>query len=276
MMSHNRLAWFIFAAALILRLAFIAASPERPMSLDDSAEWNRMGVRFAEGAGFLTQTEDLDPKRPPVYPLFISAIYRMQGMENFFAVKAAQCVINSAACVLLFLIAARFVHPGAALLAGLVCAVYPPSLIYCGILQSETLFGFLLMLFVYLWFRHRENASWATLAGCGAVLGLVNLTRGTTLFFPFVLLAAPFVFRREMARRKQYIITAVVSLLVVAPWTWRNYKVYHAFIPIISGGTELVWFGTLPIESQKVYGDAPEFKALSVPADLRESEKFYL
>jgi hypothetical protein len=105
------------------------------------------------------------------------------------------------------------------------------------------------------------------------VLGLHNLCRGTLLFFPFLALAAAAVIKEERKKFAKILILVLVSFSVIAPWSWRNFKVYSQFVPVAFGGAEHFWFGTLPIKEQKQSGNAAAYRALELPKDPIESER---
>ncbi|MBI1979527.1 MAG: glycosyltransferase family 39 protein [Elusimicrobia bacterium] len=263
----------ILIAALSVRFFALILLPERSVDQDDSAQWNNTALHFLQGKGFLSETENLDPKRPPVYPLFIAAQYFLFGENNFLSVKIAQVLLSGLSCLILGAIASSLVGPSAGFWIGLLSAFYPPLILYSGIFQSETLFTFLLLLFLWIWIRAPQGGTLVSSAA-GLTLGFLTLCRGTMLFFLPFLVIVPILQKGEKRLRKTVLVLAMVFLMV-APWTWRNYKVYGVFIPVITGGSELFWFGTLPLDSQKKYGESQEWKNLKVPSDIREGERFY-
>ncbi len=266
--------WVILAAALSLRLLYVFAMPPRPMTWDDSSQWNKTALRFLDGAGFLTQTEDLDPKRPPVYPLFMAAVYSAAGRENFTAVKVAQALIASVTCLIWVLAAKLLFGEWLAFRLGLLLALYPPLIVYSEVLQSETVFIFLFALFFWLWLRGNRTLGWKPFAACGLLLGLMNLCKGSTFLFPFWM-AAAFLIPGERAKWKQYFLMAALSFLVIAPWMWRNHKVYGGWIPAAAGGPEQFWSGTLPWAEQRLFGNSNLFRQFDPVVNVLERERAF-
>ena len=275
MLFNSKNFFFIFVLALVVRISYIALVPPRPLNLDDSFQWNNTALHFLHGNGFLTQTENLDPKRPPFYPLFLTANYALFGEENFKAVKISQAIFGSLTCVGIYEAASLLISPPAALGAGILAALYPPLIVYCEILQSETLFTFLLIFFVLFWILAIQRTRWIYFLSAGFFLGLLNLCRGTLVFFPFFMLAIPIFFEQERKKWRRYLALIAVSFFVLSPWTWRNFKVYDAFIPSAGGGPESFWAGTLPIDRQQHYGDFPEFKNLNFPPTVKGVESLF-
>lgn len=259
----NRQALWIFITALVLRIAFLLATPPRPQNWDDSTQWNKTATYFMEGRGFIQDAQDLDPKRPPVYPLFMAGNYLLFGSGNATAVKHAQATVGALTCVLIYLLVQSLIGPVTAAAAGYVCAVYPPLIVYTGILQSETLYIFLLFAFLLSWVTGSRKSDWRWFALAGVLLGLANLTRGTLLFFTPWILAGALIARDERSKIKHYLLMIALSIAVMLPWTLRNYKVYGGFMPVASGGSEMFWFGTLPWEEQRLFGLSPAFQSYS-------------
>ncbi len=271
----------IFAAALALRLLYVFALPARPMNWDDSTQWNKTALRFLDGAGFLTATEDLDPKRPPVYPLFLAAVYSVAGRESFAAVKVAQALIAAFTCLVWVLAARLLFSEWLAFRLGLVLALYPPLIVYSEVLQSETFFILLFAAFFWYWLRGNRSVSgglpaqsWPHFAACGLLLGLMNLCKGSTFLFPFWL-ALALILPSERPKWKQYALMAALSFLVIGPWMWRNHKVYGGWIPTAAGGPEQFWSGTLPWAEQRLFGNSNLFREFDPVVNVLERENAF-
>lgn len=267
----------IFFLAIAVRIFYIFAFPPRPMDWDDSKAWNFVALKFLKGEGFLTHTEAMDPKRPPVYPIFMAGIYKLFGQENFLAIKVAQAFVSALTCLLFYAVAYLLFGPTSALWSGWLTAFYPPLIIYSEILVSETIFIALLYGFLFLWLFAKQQSA-PILYGCaGFLLGLANLCRGTILFFPLILLLfLPFLKKFGNEKNSNVLILVSINFLVIAPWTWRNYQVYGGFIPTASGGAEQFWSGTLPWEEQRLFGDSELMKAIQRKAtSVVEAERLF-
>lgn len=271
----KKIAFSIFILAFCVRVLYMFLFPPRSMNLDDSYQWRNSALHFMQGQGFLTHTEDLDPKRPPVYPLFLAGVYRLFGPGNVRMILLSQIIVSAFTCVGLLYLGKMLLGQWEGVLAGTFASVYPPLIIYANIMQSETVFTAILMAYALLWASYLRENRLRDLVGSGGCLGLLNLCRGTMLLFPLLLLVLSVLLVRNKKLLRHYGVMAALSVLIVAPWTWRNYKVYHAFIPIVSGGPELLWFGTMPISVQKQYGFAPEYQALRAPQEPKAFDQFF-
>lgn len=68
---------------------------------------------------------------------------------------------------------------------------------------------------------------------------------------------------------------AISSFILLVPWTYRNYKVYNSFLPVATGSAEMLWFGTLPWEEQRLFGNAPSFEKFREIKDPIFLEKLF-
>lgn len=97
----------------------------------------------------------------------------------------------------------------------------------------------------------RDDAALDAAAVAGGLWGLATLTRETLLYFaPVVLLWLLWRRRDGLARAAAF---AIPLLLVVAPWTYRNYVVTHAFVPVATSGALNLWQGNTSVPREQVY-----------------------
>ena len=136
-------AGMVFLLALLTRLLYFGFFPPRSIQLDDAESWDGIAWNLAEGRGFLDANGLPTSVRPPVYPLFLAGIYKVFG-HSYPAAKLAQILLSALTCALLFLIGSRVFGEKLGFISGLVCAFYPPLIVYSVIIGSETLYAFLL------------------------------------------------------------------------------------------------------------------------------------
>src|SRR6185369_12191155 len=88
--------------------------------------------------------------------------------------------------------------------------------------------------------------------GAGGLWGLAILTRETVLYF--VPLAALWLATRAAAgARLRAGAFLVAALIVVAPWTYRNWLEFHAFVPVSTAGGQNLFQGNALIERDVTY-----------------------
>lgn len=122
------LVWMVLIA-LLLRLAVIPFNSFLFENLLDAAHthaWEQGDVARAllAGQGFGSPFAFSQPSAimPPVYPLIVAIFFHFFGIqtaESIFAIHAFDCLINSLACIPIFLMARRGFGERVALWAGL-------------------------------------------------------------------------------------------------------------------------------------------------------------
>jgi len=222
----------------------------------DAGEYDAVAQHLAAGEGFLDEHGRRSSFRPPLYPFFLSLIYRACG-HSYPAVALVESLLGAVTVLLLAGIALEAFGSRAALLTGALAAVYPSmTFLYFGpgSLCNETFFIALLSVFLLLMQRFGHSESPRMLIASGALLGLCALTKASSMFL--ILFVAGFLFwrprggepqkdyRRSAARFLLFFLLPAV--LVILPWTIRNGFVHRAFVPIsTNGGLSLYWSNNL-------------------------------
>jgi hypothetical protein len=186
---------------------------------------------------------------PPLYLYFVGVPFALFGTLE--AVKYAQCLAGVLLVPALGLAGRRVFGEKAGLVAAGIAAFYPELVWFASHFWVETIFTVLLW-----WAMERllaadgEGSSKAALAS-GLLWGLAILTRETVLYFlPFA--ALWLAWRRAGGARRAAMLLAA-AVLVVLPWTIRNWVVFHAFVPVSTSGALNLWQGNTRLTRQEVY-----------------------
>jgi len=238
----KRWGWAVFLLALALGLAMVLVVFRAQSLVDnvsDPYKFGEMGKTIARG-------EPLDPygsllhRRSPLYPLFIAAVYSVFG-EHPMAVYLLQCLLMAATCWLVFDMGRRVFNLRTGVLAGVMCALHPLMLRYVPDLHLETLLSFLFTLVVWCSVRFHEKPTVAAGVWFGLAGGAAALTKAVVLLYPGLFVAAMLALRFVLKRRVTLpsigaiAVIPLMMLLVIAPWTYRNYAVTGKFVLITTG-----------------------------------------
>ena len=237
------------AAGLLVRVVFLLIEPATAPVADET-------VWTAWGAQVLTSPEvSFSPLRfrlifhPPLYPYFIGASYALFG--SLQAVKALQAVVGALLVPAVGGVGRWALGPKEGLIAAALTAFYPELVWFSVHFWAETLFLTLLWWGFERMLAADKKGSVATAALAGLLWGLATLTRETLLYFvPLAALWLAFRKPRAFSRGGAFLAAA---LLTVAPWTWRNYVVYDAFVPVSTAGALNLFQGNAPLSRQEVY-----------------------
>jgi 4-amino-4-deoxy-L-arabinose transferase-like glycosyltransferase len=169
--------------------------------------------------------------------LVTAAVWAITGDQRNIQVQLLQSLVDALAALLVYWIAMQlFARLRVALLAAALYAIYPPIAwltdnIYADIWAIDFTIAIVAIFLVIERSQHR----WRWLVVCGLVAGVGAYFRPQVLILAPVLalVRVPATGRREAVRRA--VTPVVVSLLVIAPWTVRNYYEFHMLIPVRTG-----------------------------------------
>ena len=241
----------LFLLALGVRLAFVLAEPET-YPIGDETMWVTWGAKVlpspevafspvAPGFRFIFH--------PPGYLYFIGVFFAVLG--SLTAVKVAQTLVSALLVPAVGRLGTMALGPRAGLFAAAIVALYPDLVWFSAHFWAETLFLTLLW-----WAFERlaaadRDGSTPKAAAAGLLWGLAILTRETVLYF------APITALFLLWRRPRGAVRAATFLLAmaltVAPWTYRNWRAFGAFVPVSTAGALNLWQGNTALSRQEVY-----------------------
>jgi 4-amino-4-deoxy-L-arabinose transferase-like glycosyltransferase len=229
--------------ALALRLQVVW---QRTSNVPDQVALRLAGdeVAYEELAYALLQgTFFQSPVRVPAYPMFIAAAYCALGERSPAKLLYVQAFIGVVAVPLTYLLARRLTGIIPALVAAGIVALDDALIWHARGIFTEILYTPLLLvtLLALLWALQAPRL-WR-FAWAGAGIAVVTLCRPTTAFLPLLLpLVLPWgwTLKQKAGVCLAYGLTMVV---VIAPWTYHNWRTYHRFLPLtVSAGA--LWYGS--------------------------------
>lgn len=252
--SWRRSAILIVLLGFVLRAAWALAIPIVPVS--DTLIYDRLARNVVSGAGY-----GLEPGRPIAYwppgaPLLFAAVYSLGG-RNLAAVAGLQVILSTLVVALGLVLARRWFGDRPGLWSGLILALWPGQIEYTTVMGTELPFEAALLGALLLW----DRAGWSPVRqglGSGLLLGAGALVRPTGLLLPLVLGVSRAIRERAGSRAVIATVASLVAIsLVIAPWTYRNYRAFGRFIPISLNSGSNLWMGNHP-ESDGRYEKIPE------------------
>ncbi|MEE8523860.1 MAG: glycosyltransferase family 39 protein, partial [Thermoanaerobaculia bacterium] len=225
----------------------------------------------ASGHNFATWAA-LDPgvyPQAPLYPFFVAALYEVLGFR-YDAVRAVQMVLGAAACVLVTLLARRFLQPWTAVACGLGLAFFGPQVFYEGTFLRAGVFTFVAVAGLYLLVRASEPATarggdgWALAAG-------VALSAGVLLrpnYSLFAVLALAWLYRTRS--RRALAVAAAGLLLPLLPVIAANSVRSGGPRFLSSNGAYIFFIGNVHDAPGTTAGISPSYRRLVASRPLEE------
>ena len=246
-------------AAFALRLLFYFFFPT---IIGDSLTYGDIAKNWLQhGIYGLTHAVGVRPTwiRLPGYPAFLAVCFLLFGREHYHAVLLVQIVIDVASCFFIADLARRTVgeapqlaqtaarvgDPGerAARFAFLLAALCPFTANYTAAPLAETLGIFFVAVALDAAAAgcnalDEERNAWPAWAWCGVALACGILLRpdGGVLLIAIGLYLLWRMWRRPAQRAPLFragVLVLVISLAPLVPWTLRNWRDFHRFMPLV-------------------------------------------
>ena len=252
----------IFWIGLLVRVAYITlAHTYRFSPFEDHFTFGYEMARIARA--LITEYSYADPFSghtgptawvPPLYPLLIAAVFKVAGIYtplSGWILLTLNSVFSAATALCIYEIAARCYNRRVAIWSAWIWALYPAAMQYAVRWVWETsLSTFLFAAVLVLALRMRAIGEadpepdpqpahrWLLF---GLLWALITLSNSTLLLFLpvcgiWILLGAP----RKSPALARATLAGLLFIACIAPWIYRNWRTFHAFIPLRSNfGAEL-------------------------------------
>ncbi|HXG51262.1 MAG TPA: tetratricopeptide repeat protein [candidate division Zixibacteria bacterium] len=219
-------AWCIavFACALVLRLIYLYQIEAIPLFYHlagDGLAYDEWARRIAAGDwigdGVFYQA--------PLYPYFLGLLQLALG-HDLGAIRFVQVLMGALSCAVLFLAGRRLFSRSAAVVAGMLLAIYAPAIFFDALIEKSVLDLLLLSFLLFLLARSMEEQRrnlWITM---GAVAGLLALSRENALILVLVVpawIGLFFASTSAGARLRWCALFLAGLLLVLLPVGLRNF-----------------------------------------------------
>ncbi|OGF64884.1 MAG: hypothetical protein A2Y62_13250 [Candidatus Fischerbacteria bacterium RBG_13_37_8] len=216
---------FIIRLALPIASFLVSPSYENFYIHMDSDQYIQLAKQIVNNGDFSFQTEP-ELFRTPGYPVLIIPGVLIGYVEWITIIL--QAFLSCATIFLIYKISLQlFKNSSAAFAAALLYAIEPLSVLYCSRIMSETLFSFLVCLFIYLIIRYFKDGSKLHLYLASLPFIAAIYTRPVLYYFQYVL-AAVFLFWiiiNWQDRKKHLLIFCsfiIIIFLLTSVWIVRN------------------------------------------------------
>ena len=249
--------WLILAVALLLRVGFLYQfqheHPKQAVSVIPFLfESGNIAHSLAVGAGFSSPfrvNTGGTAWMPPVYPLLLAGIFRIFGpytFPSFIAATLLNISFATIACVPIFFAAKRIAGPGVAAAAAWLWAIFPNAiLIPVESMWDASLAALLVATILWATLALADSSRGRDWCAYGLLWGITLMTNATLVaLFPLLLAwLAHRAYKQQRAWLGKLALSLGIAVLCCAPWTIRNYEVFHAFVPLRSGLGLQLWLG---------------------------------
>jgi 4-amino-4-deoxy-L-arabinose transferase-like glycosyltransferase len=266
--SDRYVGYYIASTGLIVALIFsfvIYPNIASPLhAVLDSDRYGALGYGIWK-LGSLSYYPDTQPtvSRGPFYPYFEAFCLMISDGWWPQSVQLGQCVLFALTCLLVFWISKTLWGIRVAALLSITCAFHPFVLWYTSRIWVETLATFLFTLTITSMFYLTLKPSITRSILFGVVLAISALCKQTFFIYIFIIPLFLIAVKNSKVGWRYLICTVVVASFIVLPWTIRNWRLTHKFIPVHGGSGAAIFWGDLLVEhyTQSPFSGAEEFEA---------------
>ncbi|HEX3353640.1 MAG TPA: hypothetical protein VHS34_12510 [Terriglobales bacterium] len=264
----------LIVLGVVLRLGWVMLMP--PVQLSDAKDYLTIAHTLLNTGSYVDfeTGHRLLAFRAPGYPAFLALAMKVLG-DGPWMPAVTNLLMFVASAVVIGLAAMRLGGKRSALLALLLFVLWPSNIFITGLAVSEPLTLFLFTTSLWLFSLSDVYGAKASLAA-GILGGAAALTRPTLLLFPLLWAVFALVGPNFGKRVRQVVIASVMMAATLAPWTIRNYRVLHAFVPVSTNGGDVFYRANNELATGS-YTVAAEhdLNALQDESEVKWSEESY-
>lgn len=274
----------IFLVAFSIRLVLVAQmAPNRAWQyFYERNEPSHIAWALATGHGFSSPWPNTPllptAQQPPVYPALLAGIFKLFGVYSYHSLWIA-IILNASFAALTAVAILRIGQQNLSSFAGILATwVWSCLLLEAAAsvrLWESSLSALLLIISLFIVMKLKSSLKMSHWILFGLLAGVAVLNNTSLLaVFPFFWLWLWYMHRRRAESCSRPLLASVaICVLVLTPWTIRNYIVFQRFVPIRDNfGLEL-WVGNrhdtnFSIENVAEFNQLGEIRFMRTKRDL--------
>lgn len=256
----------IVAVALVLRLLWALWVPAAPAS--DGILYDAFARSLAAGRGYAFPDGTLTAYWPVGTSAVYASLYRAFGTGPL-VVAVFQAVLGAAIAGLTWRLAQRTFGRSVAGVSGWLVAVWPLLIEFTTIFASELLFIVLVLAALNVWISRQPRWVYRMILW-GVCVTAAAYVRPVALPLLVLLPVSQGFVDRDWSALKSIVPAGCAAALLLIPWAWRNFELFHSLVLVSSNGGTNLWMGN-HAGSSGGYTELPERRF----ANEAERDRYY-
>ena len=180
--------------------------------------------------------------RPPGYSLFLSGVFAIGGTNNYLVSIICFSLISALTALFIYKAAVLMYNQKIALLATFLFAFNLTSIALTPLFLADTLFTFILTLFIYYYLRYFLTRQSQHLLPAFVFLGIATLIKPVTLLLIPILAIVTLLIGEGNFRKKtlRAALAFIIGCCVVLPWMYRNSRLDCGWVIDTNTGNSLI------------------------------------
>lgn len=243
--NHKMCMVIIFLVSIITQTIFLCILVQSAHQLNQSSDYGKFYEPVAEnimkGRGIIDGRGNLAIRRPPGYPIILSAIFITADfleLDRITLIIVFNMMTTAVCCIVIFLITQLIFNRRIALIASFIWITYPFNLWLIKQPNSEVPFLLFLYCGIYSMMLVIKKKYTILALISGIIFALSVLIRPSTLLLVFICAGALLLFNKSspLKRFTSAFLLILGFLLTILPWEIRVLSSMGRLIPISVGG----------------------------------------
>ncbi len=235
----------IVGVALAIRVVWVLVFQTAPVY--DPKNYDILAWRLASGQGYVNADGESTAFWPVGFPAFLAAVYLVFGY-SWTAAGIVNGFLGSISVLMTYRLAREVLSSQSSLVAAGVVALLPSQILsLTATLRSEVLHTVLTLIALIVMFRVMRSPTWKNAVLLGLLIGVSVYVRPILTLFP--VLAAMLLILKGVRAKSAISLSAImlgVMLIVLSPWTLRNFLVMGEFSLTATNGGYTFYIGNGP------------------------------
>ncbi|NEZ46179.1 hypothetical protein FDF74_03005 [Clostridium niameyense] len=218
---------------VLVRIFFILKVPCYPIS--DFQKYQQIATNIFMGEGHYYLGKPI-AFQPMGYPFVLGYFYKFIGSNEIVLGKVLNVLFSTITLIIILKILFKIYNNLIIIYITYVVITFLPNyIVYNNVLGSEVLTTLLLASIIYLQLCNFNNKCRYVIIGI--LIGLATLTKPFFILYPVIISIVEWLKNKDIKQQlKLFFISTTVMCMVIAPWTYRNYKKFNLLIPISYNG----------------------------------------
>ena len=254
----------IFLASFLIKfISLIYTDGLEREPIEDALNYHNHAMAIYYGQGFGDNGADPNSElirsssRPPALPFLLAGLYELFNPDPFVG-RIFIILLGSLTTSMIFVLSLEvFRERKIALIPSLLFLLYPPANYFSLFLLTEILAALFCIVSTYFFLVGVKKNKLIYFLLFGIFSGLLVLTRSQfLLLMPFLLISSIllnyfFKFQNNISLRNIFL-SSLVFVLVLTPWTLRNYNLHDSFMPTTSRLGYMIYLSNHDFEDPEI------------------------
>jgi hypothetical protein len=252
----------VLGIAFLVRFLWAAAVPVIPVS--DSYDYHTLALNLVQHGVYGWSPKEPTASWPPGTSAAYALIYSVFGSGQW-AIKCFNLAIGVLIVFLTVELGSRWFNRAVGIIAGLLVGLWPVLIEYTTIVASEMLFAAVLLGILCLFDEICSNERHFKLLSVvlSALIGFATLLRPPAILFPALLASVFYLQKRKIIPSLKLIsITTILMLIILMPWSSRNYALFGELVLTSTSGGANLWMGNNPTTTG-FYQSPPDYAGMN-------------